>query len=1025
MNKWIIPSNLKRYDVIGAFSKLDEIDWSLNSINVKSGDLVYIYVGEPISGIKYCCEVTAINLAPEKDDIIDDHAFIIDDDLSVKKTEKYMRLKKLHEYEDKELTMSLLHEYGVNGNIQGARLVPNELEKYLNKKSKIDLIMKKLKVTEELEPDKYDGSYELMRETISAYSKLNDYSMLDYNDLNLVYHMCLGTWRLGIESKKKSINNSHLDYEKKERLSKKLDEIWSRAEKGEYQHQEPDRADVIVGMFSTGLSSFVSKTDKDSVQHFIIMCADILELDDDNLIFDRAELLFHDGFKGMAAGAASQVLHCLKPFTFPIMNKNMGYGNICEEFGVELKKKTDIRTYITNCRSIKAFRDKEFSFKNYRILDMAAWELDSMDNSEQIDYENNNSKEMKYWPSLEEYDPGLLKEDYKRCLSSSSKIKYESLDTIYRIYQLGNAATCKQIANVYGNTPSHYNINGQHVARWITEDTKCPLLIEDEVYKYWTVLFVGRETESSEEGAWVWKLREPLKEAVEELEQEGFFKAFDTEIEKSMDNPFNKNMILYGPPGTGKTYYSIIYAVAICTGESVESLQKKEYSEVLALYNELKEDNRIAFTTFHQSYGYEEFIEGIRPVLVDDDSEQNNLSYKLEPGVFKKICEHARDHEIVSANGSKVNTNSVVWKISLGGARDNKLKRDCFDNNCIRIGWDEVDAEITDYTEFPNATVERMLKNFVFEMQVGDIVAVLFDQYNIDAVGIVTGEYKWLDDENKYKRSRTVNWLVKDVCINVHDFGCDKRLSEMTVYKLSCDHEKLLRQTGVNIEKNVNNYVIIIDEINRGNIGKIFGELITLIEESKRYGADEAMEAILPYSGKSFSVPSNVYIIGTMNTADRSIALIDTALRRRFDFIEMMPQADVLRNLHADKVDDLDVAAMLETINQRIEYLFDREHTIGHAFFTSLKDDPSLEKLSAIFKKNIIPLLQEYFYEDYGKIQLILGDSGKSEEKYKFIKDNKIDKDLFKGDPEIDIDDLKYEINDEAFGSLESYKQIR
>lgn len=1022
MNKWIIPSNLKRYDVISAFSKLNEIDWSQKIGNVKLGDLIYIYVGEPIGGIKYCCEVTAVNLAPEKEEIIDDHAFIIDVDLSAKRAEKYMRLRKIYEYENNELPMSLLHEYGVNGSIQGARMVPNELEEYLNKKSKLDRIMKKLKETEELDPDKYDGSYELMRETIRAYSNLNDYSTLDYNDLNLVYHMCLGTWRLGIEAKKKSIYNSHLDYEKKERLIKKLDEIWNRAENAEYQHQESDRADVIVGMFSTGLSSFVSKTDNDSVQRFIKMCVDILDLYDDDPIFDRAELLFKDGFKGMAAAAASQVLHCLKPLTFPIMNKNMGYGNICEEFGVELKKKADIRTYIPNCRLIRAFRDKEFSFKNYRILDMAAWELDDVN----LDYaKENDSNEMKFWPSLEKYDPGLLKEDYKRCLSSSSKIKFESLDTIYRIYQLGDSATCKQIANAYGNTPGHYNMNGQHVGRWIAEETNCPIIIEDEVYKYWPVLFVGRDTASHEEGAWVWKLREPLKEAVEELKQEGFFKTFDTEIGKSMDKPFNKNMILYGPPGTGKTYYSVIYAVAICTGESVGSLQKKEYSEVLTLYNELKEDNRIAFTTFHQSYGYEEFIEGIKPVLVDDDSEQNNLSYKLETGVFKKICDHARDHEIVSANGSKVNTNSVVWKISLGGARENKLKRDCFENNCIRIGWDEIDAEITDHTEFPNATVERMLKNFVFEMQEGDIVAVLFDQYTIDAVGVVTGEYKWLDSEDNFKRSRSVNWLVKDVRINTRDFGCNKRLSEMTFYKLSCDYEKLLKQTGVHIEKNANNYVIIIDEINRGNISKIFGELITLIEESKRYGADEAMEAILPYSGESFSVPSNVYIIGTMNTADRSIALIDTALRRRFDFIEMMPQADVLRDLHADKVDDLDVAAILETINRRIAYLFDREHTIGHAFFTSLKDDPSLEKLAAIFKKNIIPLLQEYFYEDYGKIQLILGDSGKSEEKYKFIKDNKIDKDLFKGDPEIDIDDLKYEINDEAFGSLESYKQIR
>ena len=172
-----------------------------------------------------------------------------------------MRLKKLHEYEDKELTMSLLHEYGVNGSVQGARIVPSELEKYLNKKSRLDRIMKKLKETEELDPDKYDGSYELMHETIRAYSNLNDYSTLDYNDLNLVYHMCLGTWKLGIEAKKKSINSSHLDYGKKEKLIKKIDEIWNRAENGEYQHQEPDRADTIVGMFSTGLNSFVSKTD--------------------------------------------------------------------------------------------------------------------------------------------------------------------------------------------------------------------------------------------------------------------------------------------------------------------------------------------------------------------------------------------------------------------------------------------------------------------------------------------------------------------------------------------------------------------------------------------------------------------------------------------------------------------------------------------------------------------------------------------------------------------------------------------
>lgn len=207
---------------------------------------------------------------------------------------------------------------------------------------------------------------------------------------------------------------------------------------------------------------------------------------------------------------------------------------------------------------------------------------------------------------------------------------------------------------------------------------------------------------------------------------------------------------------------------------------------------------------------------------------------------------------------------------------------------------------------------------------------------------------------------------------------------------------------------------------------KIFGELITLIEDTKREGKPEAASAILPYSGEPFSVPENVYLLGTMNTADRSIALMDTALRRRFSFEELMPNADVLRKIGADKVDDLDVAAMLEAINERITFLYDREHTIGHAFFTKLKDAPTLDTLKAIFKKSVIPLLQEYFYEDYQKIQLVLGDNGKNDDSLKFILDEKVViRNIFKGRAEDVIDiEKKYTINDAAFDNLESYKQI-
>ena len=211
------------------------------------------------------------------------------------------------------------------------------------------------------------------------------------------------------------------------------------------------------------------------------------------------------------------------------------------------------------------------------------------------------------------------------------------------------------------------------------------------------------------------------------------------------------------------------------------------------------------------------------------------------------------------------------------------------------------------------------------------------------------------------------------------------------------------------------------------DISKIFGELITLIEDTKREGMPEAASAILPYSGEPFSVPENVYLLGTMNTADRSIALMDTALRRRFSFEELMPDADVLRKIGADKVDDLDVAAMLEAINERITFLYDREHTIGHAFFTKLKDAPTLETLKTIFKKSVIPLLQEYFYEDYQKIQLVLGDNGKTDDSLKFITDEKVViRNIFKGRAEDVIDiDRKYSINNAAFDNLESYKQIK
>jgi hypothetical protein len=326
------------------------------------------------------------------------------------------------------------------------------------------------------------------------------------------------------------------------------------------------------------------------------------------------------------------------------------------------------------------------------------------------------------------------------------------------------------------------------------------------------------------------------------------------------------NQILYGPPGTGKTYNTVTKALGIIDPENA----KKEYPEQLTRFNELKAEGRIEFITFHQSFSYEDFIEGIRAETTKD----GNLNYVIKDGVFKKIA-----------------TEALFSKLT----EDER-----------NLAWEGLKVE------------DNEGKPLVF-------------------------------NQNNYEHKKKI--LVT------------RKLQD---YK---------EDTG-------QPYVLIIDEINRGNMSRIFGELITLVETTKRAGSDEAMDAILPYSQDKFTVPDNLYIIGTMNTADQSLARIDIALRRRFDFEEKMPEPSELKNKDGTplKVGKIDIQAMLKAINIRIEVLHDREHTIGHAFFMKLANEKKSEKekmalLESIFKNNILPLLEEYFFEDWEKITQVLGAS--------------------------------------------------
>lgn len=620
-------------------------------------------------------------------------------------------------------------------------------------------------------------------------------------------------------------------------------------------------------------------------------------------------------------------------------------------------------------------------------------------------------EKIEYYPSLAEYDPGITAEEYERILGDENIVKSAWLDTLHYLYLMGGIGTCKQIANKYGNGAAHYNTNAINVAKAVHKETNCPLCARDTgENQYWPVLFYGRDLADSADGVFSYKMRETLMEAIKALEERGVFQEM-----KEANKEFDKNLILYGPPGTGKTYNSATYAVAICDGKSVDELT--DYDAVMTRYNELKKAGRIAFTTFHQSYGYEEFIEGIKPII---DENKQDIGYTIESGVFKEFCEKAKSI-VRTKNGDSIDAGARIWKLTIMNGDLNQVKQECFEENNVRMGFD-IDSDEA--------------RSFVEDVRLGDIILSFKTRKTIDGIAIVTDEAAVLQDKSMYKTARAVKWLAKNIDEDITDINNGKLLHRMTFAKVPNmnvkDVIKLAEKVNPGlestvIEENTEPHVFIIDEINRGNISKIFGELITLIESTKRAGMSESASAILPYSGDEFSVPSNVYILGTMNTADRSIALMDTALRRRFQFIEMMPDSDVLRKIHADKVEDLDVAAMLDKINERITFLYDREHTIGHAFFTGLKDDASLSKLQSIFEKSVIPLLQEYFYEDYQKIQLVLGDNAKSDDNLKFILDEKVvAKNIFKGNVEdvIDLPEKRYSINKVAFGNINSYKEI-
>ena len=438
-----------------------------------------------------------------------------------------------------------------------------------------------------------------------------------------------------------------------------------------------------------------------------------------------------------------------------------------------------------------------------------------------------------------------------------------------------------------------------------------------------------------------------------------------------------KNVILQGAPGTGKTYNTAELALSIC-----DDVVPSDHKEVMTRYKELVKQGRIGFVTFHQSMDYEDFVEGIKPKTME-----NVVTYEIEDGIFKTMCKNAEKIENKQANSKKIDFGKkVIFKMSLGekGRNDVEIFDFCLENNVIALGWgDDKDfsecKKFSDFKKLDPSWGANAVAVFKESMRNGDIVLIADGVKAIKAIAQIVGDYEYHNDYPiKMCQYRKVKWLYTGESIPISKLY-DKSLSQQTIYAFGTRSKNgTAKNGGIKLDelndiitgkvkdKPVQNYVLIIDEINRGNVSKIFGELISLLEADKREGCDHPLPVTLPYSKKPFSVPSNLYIIGTMNTTDRSVGSIDYAVRRRFAFVTLkadkykVPEGNA-RNLFN---------AVKNFLNKS-KYDMDIEDLmVGHSYFMDANN------LQMKWQYEILPLLMEYHKDGIISKSPLKDDSG-------------------------------------------------
>lgn len=457
------------------------------------------------------------------------------------------------------------------------------------------------------------------------------------------------------------------------------------------------------------------------------------------------------------------------------------------------------------------------------------------------------------------------------------------------------------------------------------------------------------------------------------------------------------NQILYGPPGTGKTYNTVIKAMEIIDyPNKYDNVDNETYKNLKNRFDELKKSGQIEFITFHQSYSYEEFIEGIKP----DVKNTEKIVYEIEKGVFKKIV------------------NDALFNM-LNITEQQEQKEKDFDEvlNIFKINHQEGTELSTVFSQTKFIILEYSKDSIRIKPKIGNSI------YSISYEPLQ--EIYEKDKENNISTAKELGERMDGRFAGISSYyfailyylkQYSKQINTTNRKTINFDKEKFLKEYyngNIQLKDNPQKYILIIDEINRGNISKIFGEIITLIEEDKRIGNEHELKLTLPYSKKPFGIPKNLYIIGTMNTSDRSIASVDIALRRRFKFIEMMPKEELVTNI--DIGNGKKFGYIFKALNEKITILLDRDHQIGHSYFLETKINDIYDLMNVWFDE-ILPLLNEYFYNDWEKLQALLGSASKNNDSFIVVKETNL--------PfyQYDLEDKVYDFIDKKNLNIENFK---